>query len=303
MSEPVTRERNLTARLVHAVGAAIDREAVKNVSAALEAGADPNGVHILESGVSRTPLTAAVDFASVPAAVSVLLDAGADPDQPGQDGAAPLHMAARDPEGTAAAAVLLLRAGAGVAVRDSKGATPLHHACGEGSEAVVAVLLASGADPEARDNRGRTPLHLACSGGGVGARLLLDTGAAPDPVDESGRTPLHDAALGGWREAVEILLEFDADPNRRAGPADRSRTPLHFLAEGRGGDMAAHALLAAGADPAATDDKGDLALHLAARTGADRVALALLARKHPRKSSTGKAARPWRSRWKRAMAT
>lgn len=121
--------------------------------------ADPDAVH------ARTPdgfaaLHLAAYFAH-PAAVHVLLQAGADPDvaSEGEGHERPLHaaVAGRD----AACVRHLLEAGADVSVHQAGGYTPLLAAARHGDEAIVRLLLDHGADPRIPADDGQTPWDVA----------------------------------------------------------------------------------------------------------------------------------------------
>ncbi|KAJ4461719.1 putative Darpin-darpin Rigid Fusion [Paratrimastix pyriformis] len=179
-----------------------------------------------------------------------------------KDGATPLHLAARSPEGGAAEIVpLLLQAGALVDKRDRTGstvlhyaaaqaalgpdllqellcrardpnipdahmATPLHRACATGRWATAEAFLQAGAMARPPDAHGETPLHLVARNGPASLiAALVAHGASPDFANETGQSALHIAATRGRHRAVERLLELGADPNAQ----DAIRwTPLHY---------------------------------------------------------------------------
>ena len=91
--------------------------------------------------------------------------------------------------------------------RHEDGATPLHVAARAGQPQVVATLLASKATPQVRDHAGATPLHFAAAAGDVTAiNALLDAGADPNAYDgDSGRTPLSYAEENAHPQASAAL--------------------------------------------------------------------------------------------------
>ena len=104
------------------------------------------------AGAADARLTEAVrnrDYA----AVSSLLEGGADANAPEEDGATPLHWAVRWDD--LQAADLLLGAGADAGAANDYGVTPLSLACINRNPAMVGKLLAAGADPDAATSMGR----------------------------------------------------------------------------------------------------------------------------------------------------
>lgn len=135
-----------------------NEEASRLLSLFLEHGADPNAragddeyyYSILHRIVSE----------SSPAAVRVLLEAGADPDQTDSDGLTALHAAAAYSEHSETIK-LLLEHGASIEARTNRADTPLHYAASSRYPANLIMLLDAGADPAARDDQGQTPLDIA----------------------------------------------------------------------------------------------------------------------------------------------
>jgi ankyrin repeat protein len=101
--------------------------------------------------------------------VVLLLNAGADANEPDAGGYTALHKAAfwNRPE----IAKLLIEHRADVNACTIGGVTPLHEAAERGSVAVVRHLLAAGAKVSATDNEGRTPLNCAADFG-EGAEVI-----------------------------------------------------------------------------------------------------------------------------------
>jgi len=239
----------------------------------LEAHADPNKA--LLSG--ETPLMTAVDAGNAEAA-RLLLAHGADVNaretKGGQD-ALMWAAANREP----AIVTLLLAHGADARARSKRGFTPLLFAAQQGDVESGRLLLQAGADVNDRSaiDRKTALVVAAASGSRDFCALLLDKGANPDLADDGGFTALHYAAMAGnGADIVRALLAQGAQRNPRttkdsreyvyAGVNLTGATPL-FLAASRGHVETVRALLAAGADPFVTTEKGTLPLHVASWGG------------------------------------
>ena len=106
----------------------------------------------------------------------LLLEAGAPPDQPRDDGATPFYKACQD--GNIAIVRLLLKHGAKVDQVDNNGMTPLWVACHQGRADLAKVLLEAGADPR-RKVQEWSPLMLAEREGNENLIELIKGACAP----------------------------------------------------------------------------------------------------------------------------
>ncbi|KAI3957782.1 hypothetical protein MKX01_007613 [Papaver californicum] len=118
---------------------------------------------------------------------------------------------------------------------DATGQSPLYHAVLGGNINTVDYLLGKGANPSIWNTNGGTPLHYAAQKGyteiltrllsrGVNVNGLCEDGTLT-PLVVAGATvaPLELAAKNGQLEAIQILLDHNADPNL---VSCRSYTPL-----------------------------------------------------------------------------
>ncbi|WP_133000281.1 ankyrin repeat domain-containing protein [Luteimonas arsenica] len=139
---------------------------------------------------------------------------GVDLDRRDGHGMTALHLAAalaREP-----ALKLLVRGGASPAVRAADGQTPLGVALSAGRRDLADWLDWSGWALPGRP-LGEGDLPAAAMAGDVGAvRRLLELGFPVDATDDKGCTALLRAAGGGHAEALELLLDRGADPQRAA---------------------------------------------------------------------------------------
>lgn len=209
------------------------------------------------------PLVYMMTWGTDPTGPRWLLEHGTDPNRAwGNDGEAPLHVAAR--RWDTAMVDLLLQHGADLHRRRADGRTAHTLAALHGNHAVAAHLRAAGARVElsaldqfvaacARGDRATAAAMLdaqpelreqltsdhhlllhrpAKSGDAEVLDTMLAFGFDPDARDKDQVTPLHRAAMGGHPDATRVLLARGADVNALDGMF--AATPLIWAVEGRG---------------------------------------------------------------------
>lgn len=250
--------------------------------------------------------------------IAALLDAGADPNAPADDGfpslIAALTCAIPAPRATVRSNMhqlveLLLDHGADVGQRGINDYTPLHLAAAQGDLDVVRTLLAHGADADAitRIDDYETPLEVAAAGGHhevvemlrphtsrvdwelasrtgdvVTLRRMLRSGHNVDAIDGHGLTALMRASHEGRTDAVTLLIAQGAALDH----ASKYGLNALMLAVIGGHSHVARALAAAGADntvraTGAPGLEGKTAADLAEERGDKRLAIFIRTRTRP----------------------
>lgn len=177
------------------------------------------------AGGWRTPLHAATDwpgyFPAAPAAVALLLEAGADPndDTGGDRPETPLHWAASTDD--VDVAVALIDGGADLETPGGSIGTQLDNAIGYGCWHVARLLVERGVPVDAL-------WHAAALGMLDRLEELLATTPPPTPEDVNGA--FWQACHGGQRRAAERLLAAGADINATPDYAN-NQTALETAAE------------------------------------------------------------------------
>ncbi|EAQ91869.1 hypothetical protein CHGG_00104 [Chaetomium globosum CBS 148.51] len=147
---------------------------------------------------------------------------GADPNATSEEYGNALTASAFD--GTMSILQMLLARGARV---DAPEGYPLQAAALNGHAEIATLLLDHGAHPNAFSTKieAGTALQAACTAGNTDvAKILLARGADPRYGAGDFTNPLIAATSNGYGDAVELLLQHDADPNAPGG-TDGS-TPL-----------------------------------------------------------------------------
>jgi len=223
-----------------------------------------------------------------------LVEAGSDVNATESAGVVPLHLAARNKNGTECVRYLLdhgadvhlkeqndswnaahyaayageleslkvlTDAGVEVGIFDKCGWTPLHRACQSGSLECVLYLLEKGVDLQARDTNLLSPLTAATYGGNFEIlKLLFERGLRVDERDEEEWTPLVGAAENGFVEGASFLLDQGANIEARTTLGD---TPLmHAAAAGKA--EVVRLLCEKGADIQTRNNKGQSVMQKAA---------------------------------------
>jgi ankyrin repeat protein len=145
----------------------------------------------------------------------LLQSCGADPNATGDEYGNALTASAFD--GTMSILRMLLERGAMV---DTPEGYPLQAAALNGHTEIVTLLLDHGAHPNAFSPHipEGTALQAACTTGNTEvARILLARGADPGYGAGDFTNPLTAATSNGYGDAVELLLQYRADPNAPGG--------------------------------------------------------------------------------------
>lgn len=124
-----------------------------------------------------------------------------------------LHMVAM--QGIPKMLNVLLALGSDLEIRDANNFSPLHYAAARGHQSTLLLLMHAGADVSAVTNDKNTALHLCCLNGHLNCvkALLYYSDHMKVKIDRNaqnrmGDTALHMASKWGFRDIVEVLLEY-----------------------------------------------------------------------------------------------
>lgn len=229
-------EHGATVEGTNAFAAALRPGNVEGIRILLETGGDPGRRGAAEEGLegqlgdrSWNPLAAAVDDAAGVDVVTLLLEAGADPNLPCRDGRSQVRTATR--LGACDVGELLLRYGAR---DDATDPDRFLGACMRADRAEAERLRAR--DPGLLERAvAEDPAVLVRAvtyADAPALRLMLDLGVPVDVSADDGGTALHEAAYLGRAELVRLLLDRGADVESRDGRWDAA--PLGWATVGSG---------------------------------------------------------------------
>lgn len=197
---------------------------VGEMRALLSAGANPD---FNRTNTFHYPLLLVAAINGHPAAVSLLLDYGANPEARDLRGtpvlvsAASLITASSAPEKLECVGILLGKGHANPNAKDTArigdDRSALHLAAANGLSELAEILLKHGANPNQVNRFRETPLYFAAERGNTDiARILLSHGADPNARTRFTRmTPLLAAAQTGQLHVVRLLIEMRADLTAR----------------------------------------------------------------------------------------
>jgi len=194
----------------------------KGVAALLEAGIKPNARDLF----GRPALWNAIEQKDL-ATVQVLLEHGADPNDPGKhvnemfESGATLAMQAVD-AGEVAILEALLDAGAKPDVANKYGMNAMAVACMAGKSDMIGALIQGKANVNATDSAGTPMLWMAVKGGSADAvKALLDAGAGFGEYKQL----VIDTAQEGGNETIIALIQKAAGANQTSTKPAQGGTP------------------------------------------------------------------------------
>ncbi|XP_058800177.1 ankyrin-1-like [Phymastichus coffea] len=161
---------------------------------------------------------------------------------------------------------IMIDHGFAIDAQDVKGHTALHFAVRFGQTEMVKLLLECGADVNARNTIGQIPINYpnifyATAEQQDILKLLLEHRCQWSLLDETYRMQIYNLMCYGPKEAIEILLNLNADYAARDA---FHQTILHYIVKNRNTDVV-QLLKSRDIDPNVEDDKGRTPLHIAAK--------------------------------------
>ena len=157
--------------------------------------------------------------------------------------------------------------------KTNEGLTALHYASYKGNIPLLQLLIKSGASVDAVTNLGKNVMHMAAEGNQPSMMIYLISKEhqSSQSVDENGSTPLHWACYAGAEEAVNFLLNLEANINAQ----DKEKlTPLHLAVLG-GREKIVLKLLQKNANKNLPNIRKELPIDLARKKNQKRIAIIL----------------------------
>jgi ankyrin repeat protein len=202
------------------------------------------------------------------AAVTALLDQGADVNEVGRSNFTPLHWAAY--YGKEDMARLLLDRGAKPNVQAGRFGTPLTMAAQYGFTEVARLLLEKGADPTMADYDGKTPLQIAESLGHVEIiKLLNQNYIPPQPVKEPKGKPVAVAAKHVRKDTAPPRITITSPQVKRGIRITAKEESL--TVRGYAEDESGVAWITVNDQKAALDEKGNFAAEILLKVGENEI--------------------------------
>ncbi|KAL5702070.1 hypothetical protein ACHQM5_027333 [Ranunculus cassubicifolius] len=253
-----------------------DLHRLKELAAELD---DGNGIAKTIANIKDSIGLSAIHMAALQGNLNIFKfligDLNLNPDvQETHRGKTPLHLAIT--QGYLRSAVYLVKMGANPDIVDDTGASSLHYAAALGNKKLLHSLVSRGANVDALSIDG-TPLESAARHGNQEAvELLLNYRANPNLTCRHVWTPLLASIRANSLQCVQLLLEAGADPNVRG----LGMTPLELAAIDGVTDMV-QLLLKAGADPNMINEQKLTPIEVAAVCGNNEVVEILLPKTKP----------------------
>ena len=204
------------------------------ISKATEHGLKPQNVFRYLSEKESTPLHFAVESNSLEI-VRILLKFGASPVTTSRKQSPPIHLACSQNKLSMVEEMVEQCGNEILNSKNEEGQTPLHSSSSlMGGKQLISFLLSKGSLLDAQDTNGHTPLQVAVQFGNVASvEQLLASGSSPLIKDACGCNCLHIAVMFKRREVFKRLLEHPKITEMSNATNNDGDLPIHLaLREG-----------------------------------------------------------------------